>query len=439
MRAAEKKILFSYHIDERIPQFVTGDALSVKQIMINLASNAVKFTERGGVSIDCLVEEETNDMIKIKTEVRDSGIGVAPEMQQKIFEEFTQHDPSITRRFGGTGLGLTITKKLTELLNGKIEVSSNEGVGSVFCLNIPFKKPKTPVMTKQKSAVEQGSPSLQNRSVLIVDDEKMNIFLCKTILENWGIKTDSAESGTEALEKFQNNHYDLILLDVQMPEMSGIEVAQRIRLFDDEIKKHVPIIALTADAFSREKKGMNAAGFNEILIKPYTEKGLFDDLKKLLLPEKNHTEKINAKDREQKDTEKQNGRLFSLEYLEKTSGANSSFIVNMLQSFISNNELHLQMLEDAVAANDWNEVYRLTHKMIPSYRYLQVYDSESKLKVLEKISEEKTQLEQAPYLVSEIRAVTEMVFGLLQEEIKTLQQMNGQTHIPDEVTSTQLK
>lgn len=436
IKATEKNIQFSYNIDESVPRFVKGASMSTKQIMINLVSNAIKFTEHGGVRIDCFANEETGDIVRIKTEVRDTGIGVAPEMQQKIFEEFTQHDPSITRRFGGTGLGLTITKKLTELLNGKIEIRSNEGVGSVFSLSIPFKKSGAPVRAEQEPGVEQDLSFLQNKSVLIVDDEKMNIMLCKTILENRGIKTDSADNGAEALEKFQNHYYDLILLDVQMPGMSGIEVAQHIRVSGDEIKKRVPLIALTADVFSREKKEIAEAGFSEVLIKPFKEKELFYSMKKVLLPGEDHPVETNVNDREHPQPKKQNGKLFSLEYLEKTSGANDAFIVNMLQSFISNNHQHLQILDEAQAANDWNEIYRVTHKMIPSYRYLQVDEIESKLKLLEKISEEKTQLEKAPELIIEIRIITEKVFSLLKEEIKSLQQTNGQPIAADEITIT---
>ena len=439
IKALEKNILFSYRIDENVPRFVTGAALSTKQIIINLVSNAIKFTEKGGVSIECIAEEETDDIVKIRTEVKDTGIGVDPEMQQKIFEEFTQNDPSITRRFGGTGLGLTITKKLTELLSGKIGVRSNEGVGSIFTLIIPFKKSGETAVADHEPAKFQDLSFLQNKSVLIVDDEKMNIMLCKTILENKGVTTDSASNGAEALEKFQNHDYDFILLDVQMPEMSGIEVARRIRASEDEVKKSVPLIALTADVFSKKKKEMGESGFNEVLIKPFKENELFASIRNILFPEEKQTSEIKMNEQEHPSSAKQNGRLFSLEYLEKTSGANPPFIINMLQSFIHNNEQHLHLLDEAQAANDWNQIYRITHKMIPSYRYLQIDDIESKLKLLEKISEEKTELEKAPELISDIRAVTEKVFTLLQEEIKALQQAEEESIVPEETTIIQQK
>jgi CheY-like chemotaxis protein/two-component sensor histidine kinase len=435
IKAAEKNIWFSYRIDESVPQFVSGDPLSVKQIIINLVSNALKFTTHGGVIINCFLEEEKEDLVQIRIEVKDTGIGIAPQMQEKIFEEFTQQDPEITRRFGGTGLGLTITKKLVEFLNGKIEVSSNQGAGSIFSVIIPFKKSETlPVEEAKTSAIKNFFLS-HNKRALIVDDEEMNVTLCRIVLESWGLKTDCAYNGKDALEKIQNNEYDLVLLDLQMPEMSGIEVAQNIRSMSNESKRHVPMIALTANVYSHQQKNFSAAGFNDVLVKPFKEKELFDRVKYLLLIEEHH-DKVNSSDQNNHLTQNFANKLFSLEYLERTSGANRPFIIEMLQSFITNNSNHIRLLEEAVANEDWELLHRISHKMIPSFRYLRVDGMETKLKVLEKISEEKISWENVPQMVNEVKSVTEELFSLLSKEIKKLQQVNRHVTVTDEVSST---
>ncbi|HYV92815.1 MAG TPA: ATP-binding protein [Chitinophagales bacterium] len=435
IKAAEKNIWFSYRIDENVPEIVIGDPLSVKQIIINLVSNALKFTDHGGVIITCFLEEEKEDIAQVRIEVKDTGIGIALQMQEKIFEEFTQQDPEITRRFGGTGLGLTITKKLVEFLNGRVEVTSNQGAGSVFSVIIPLKKSEALPVEEVKAPPIKNFFSHHNKCALIVDDEEMNVTLCKIILESWGLKTDTAHGGKEALEKIQNNDYDLVLLDLQMPEMSGIDVAHHVRSLADPRKQRVPLIALTANVYSHQQKNFSEAGFSDVLVKPFKERELFERVKKFLLNEE-QVNKISSSIQNNHLTENTAGKLFSLEYLKKTSGADQRFIIGMLQTFITNNGNHLQMLDEALAANDWKLLHRVTHKMIPSFRYLQVNVLESKLKMLEKISEEKTSWEEVPGIVREIKLVTEKLLNLLAEEIKNLQQVNGHSTIADEVKTT---
>jgi CheY-like chemotaxis protein len=263
----------------------------------------------------------------------------------------------------------------------------------------------------------------------------MNVELCKIILERWGLKTDTAYNGKEALEKIQANDYDLLLLDLQMPEMSGIEAAQHIRALDDKKKSKIPLIALTANVYSHQQKNFSQAGFSDVLTKPFKERDLFDRVKKFLLNDE-QGDKVNSSFQNYVHGEITGDKLFSLEYLEKTSGANRPFIIGMLKSFINNNGTYLQMLDGAVANHDWEQLYSVTHKMIPSFRYLQVDGMEERLKAVEKISEEKTSWDGVPEMIDEIKSTTRKLFTLLHEEIKTLQRVNGQSTVTDEVRST---
>ncbi|MEO5674143.1 MAG: ATP-binding protein [Chitinophagales bacterium] len=437
MKAVEKNIWFSYRIDENVPEFVSGDSLSVKQIIINLVGNALKFTEHGGVIINCILEEENDEMVTIRTDVKDTGIGIPLEMTQKIFEEFTQRDYAITRKYGGSGLGLTITRKLTEFLRGTIEVQSEAGAGSVFIVKLPFKKcDKLQNIISEVPALN-FSYTFTGKTALIADDEEMNVMLCKTILEKWGMKTICVHDGSEALEKFNTTGFDVVLLDVQMPLMSGIEVAKKIRSSADPAKRNIPLIALTANVYSTQQAEMQSAGFSEVIFKPFKERELLESMKKLLLNRQGSGIQSNGEQNGLIDEESEKP-LFSLAYLQETSGSNKAFVISMAHSFINNNRRHLKLLHEAMHQKDRETLRQVAHKMIPSYRYLQIEATEEKLKQLEELSAESYH-PAIPALIQQISEVTEKVFEMLEKEIKETERMDGQSIYEDNMVTNQLK
>ena len=424
IKASEKNILLAYKIEENVPRFLKGDVMGVKQILINLAGNGIKFTDSGSVEINCRLKEENDEVVKILMEVKDTGAGIPADMKEKIFEKFTQAENEMTRKYGGAGLGLAISKKLVESMDGTISVESEPGRGATFSVMIPFKKSEQSEAKEQEETPVLYTSIFRNRRALLVDDEEMNVMLNQVILTKWGMKIESAANGMEALEKVRNNNYDLLLLDIQMPGMSGIEVANEIRSMAEDSKKNVPIIALTANVFNDQNKTASGSPFNDILIKPFKEKDLFEKIKNVL--------RLTSIESSKPFIEVSNGneelgddQLFSLKYLEKTSGANSEFEIRMLRSFIQNNTGHLARLKEALNEKDWDTIHRLAHKMIPQFRYLQIRRTEEKLKLVEQLTEQKKHLEKIPALVTEISSVTEEVLESLDDEIQKLERGNG--------------
>lgn len=266
----DKNLYASLIIEDNIPESVIGDPLRLKQVLLNLLSNAVKFTNSGGIKILVSAENIDGDRSNISVAVEDTGIGIAENMIDKVFENFVQADSSIIRKYGGTGLGLSITKRIIELQGGDIKVQSALNIGTKITFRIPYKINLEPV--KVAAAEEKYFPTIAcGKKILIADDETFNRALLITILKRWDIQYDEAENGRQVLELVSKNDYDLILMDLRMPEISGIEATEKIRKMSDKVKSNVPIIALTAAVSDEKRKKCMDAGMNDLLTKPYKE------------------------------------------------------------------------------------------------------------------------------------------------------------------------
>jgi PAS domain S-box-containing protein len=272
--AAEKNIFIKYDIDGAVPKLVIGDAARLVQILLNLVSNAVKFTEKGGVSIDIKALEESDKSVRVRFAVTDTGIGIAKNKLNAIFESFKQAEPDITRKYGGTGLGLAISKRLIELHDSRINVDSVQGQGSTFWFTITFNKADIK-LGRNISKMEIGL----HINVLVVDDNQINRLLINKVLKKWGADVDFAENGAEAVEKIETNkNYDVVLMDIHMPLMDGLEATQIIRAKTEPYFQNLPIIALTASMLSSEINSINSAGMNDYILKPFEPKMLYDKL-----------------------------------------------------------------------------------------------------------------------------------------------------------------
>ncbi len=272
-------------IPDSVPDRLNGDPLRLKQILINLLGNAVKFTEKGGIRITVAVREHRGDRVLLNIGVIDSGIGISPKNLEKIFEPFVQADTSTTRNYGGTGLGLTICTRLAELMGGKIRAESTKGVGTSFFVEIPFIVRKSDVERQTTGKIEKIS-SLSNGlplRILVVDDLNVNRIIATRILQKFGHTVIDVEDGRQAVQKWEQEDFDIILMDIQMPVMSGIEATEAIRDKENQTGGHVPIIALTARAMREEQEEICSRGFDGYLTKPFDINNLFSEIQRCML------------------------------------------------------------------------------------------------------------------------------------------------------------
>lgn len=274
--ANEKDIYIKYAIDENIPQFINGDRTRLCQILLNLVGNALKFTETGGVTIDVSVIEQTSREVKIRFAVTDTGIGIANDKINTIFESFKQAELDTSRKYGGTGLGLAITKRLVELHDAKVNLDSVVGLGSTFWFTIKFEKGHMSAIN-ENNKVETGL----NLNVLVVDDNQINRLLINKVISKWGATIEFAENGQEAVDKIEANpNFDVVLMDIHMPVMGGLEATRIVRAKNEAYYRELPIIALTASMLNSEVNEIANAGMNDYILKPFDPKGLYDKLAK---------------------------------------------------------------------------------------------------------------------------------------------------------------
>lgn len=290
--AENKEIELSADIDESVHDTMIGDSSRVTQIINNLVSNAVKFTEKGSVSVKVCCNERTSDEISLQFQVTDTGVGIAKNKQKTIFESFTQERADTTRFFGGTGLGLSICQKLVGLLDGSITLESEKGEGSTFFVDLNFDLPTESSSQQKQRKIESVSRqeprnSLEGIHVLVVEDNKINQKVMERFLSRWGVEITVANNGQEGIEKVKEQQFHLILMDLQMPTMDGYEATRQIRMMDMTPRRNIPIIALTAAALKEVKEKVYATGMNDFITKPFNPADLRDKLE-------HHIKKENA-------------------------------------------------------------------------------------------------------------------------------------------------
>jgi signal transduction histidine kinase/CheY-like chemotaxis protein len=270
----EKNLYLTTEVKEQVPDILTGDAVRLTQILVNLLNNGIKFTEEGGVKLIADVVELEKEKVKLKICIIDSGIGIAKEKQKAIFERFQQAEAETTRRFGGTGLGLSIVKQLVELQGGTLTMKSEPGRGSEFIVVIGYKLPdEEKMLSDALAAAEINTASLNEVKVLIAEDNPMNQQLIKHLMKNWAINHTVVSNGVEAIEALKKEPFTVVLMDIQMPEMDGYTATSVIR---NELQLQIPIIAMTAHAMMGEKEKCLQLGMNDYISKPLKETILYN-------------------------------------------------------------------------------------------------------------------------------------------------------------------
>ena len=279
LRAKEKGILFSIEKSDDLPSELIGDQIRLNQILSNLLSNAMKFTLEGSVTLRTALKERKNSKALLEFSIADTGIGISEDKYTEVFESYTQASPDTTRKYGGTGLGLAICKRLVDLQGGKISVTSQLGKGSVFTFSLEYSLPATLAKPDDKGPLDTMN-GLNGKRILVAEDNKINFFVANKFLESWGVIVTHVENGSLALEEVRKNEYDLILMDLHMPVMDGIEATRIIRKDDDSRISQIPIVALTAAVMSENTDKIENLAINDYVLKPFKPKDLYDRLLK---------------------------------------------------------------------------------------------------------------------------------------------------------------
>jgi signal transduction histidine kinase/DNA-binding NarL/FixJ family response regulator len=360
--AREKNIQLVLNHDEEIPETVIGDGARFNQILLNLVGNAVKFTDKGTVTIGSKLISDKGDLVLCEFTITDTGIGIPQDKLGLIFERFTQATPDTTRKYGGTGLGLTIVKQLLNLQGGKITVESEEGKGSTFTFYLPFTKAKN--QSSQANAIKAGREipadklsSGRKIKILAAEDTPLNQKLLKKIVFKWDHDLDVAVNGKEAITLLEKNNYDIILMDIQMPEMDGYTATKIIRALTDERKKHIPIIALTAHASNDEAQKCLGLGMNAYISKPFDSNVLLNTIFQLI-------EKTDLMDATQVYGEiAKSEQLYDLSYIKEHASGDNDFLIDMISTCLHDTPPLLDQLKSDITEKDYEKIKVTSHSM----------------------------------------------------------------------------
>lgn len=411
----EKNLKLEKVYDTRIPEVLVGDPVRLHQIILNLVSNAVKFTSKGKITVSVHMLEEDEEKVTIEFAVKDTGIGIPENKIDKIFENFQQASSGTSRVYGGTGLGLAIVKQLVEPQGGSIRVKSKMDKGSTFSFVLSFQKTKAEAEI-EADAIEINA-QLKNIKILVVEDIALNQLLMKTLLDDFGFERDIASNGKIAIEKLQSKTYDIILMDLQMPEMNGFEATEYIR---NTMKSNIPIIALTADVTTVDLAKCKAVGMNDYIAKPVDERVLYSKI--IGLAKKS----IPLKEVEPKDNDRQlKIRCIDLDYLMHRTKSDPQLMMEMISLYLEQTPPLISTMKKSLQEKDWNSLYMAVHKMIPSFSIMGInVDFENIAKKVQEYASTQKQTEGIPNMILQLENVCAQACLELEEEFNLIKNAN---------------
>jgi PAS domain S-box-containing protein len=416
-RIQEKNLVLVKEYDKKIPEVLVGDPVRLHQIILNLVSNAVKFTTTGTITVSVRLLSEDDEKATIEFAVRDTGIGIPEGKMANIFENFQQATSGTARLYGGTGLGLAIVKQLVEPQGGKITVESKINEGSVFSFILSFQK------TKEEAELEDGievlDTEIKNIKVLVVEDIALNQLLMKTLLDDYGFERDIAANGKIAIEKLQAKSYDIILMDLQMPEMNGFEATEYIR---KKMKSNIPIIALTADVTTVDLAKCKTVGMNDYIAKPIDERILFSKIvglvkKPALVKEIEPGENGHAILKKIK--------CIDLGYLTHRTRSDPALMMEMIALYLEQTPPLVNAMKEGLQNKDWQSLHAAVHKMIPSFSIMGIgNDFENMAKKIQEYASTQQQTDGIHELVLQLENICIQACNELKEEYNTIKMLS---------------
>ncbi len=421
LKAASKGIAFACTRDANFPDDLIGDQMRLKQVLFNLVDNAIKFTHEGRIEVYFHLKAQRRTRVVASISVTDTGIGIPQERLEHVFGEFNQADNSILRKYGGTGLGLSISKKLVEIQGGTLSVQSVVGKGTTFTTVLPLQK--SDFVAEEVVSVPLPHPqALAGFRALVVDDDAFSRTLCELILDRWGIEVHLANDGREAMHLAANTTFDIVLTDMQLPGMSGKEVARAIRKKDAQ----VPIMALTANVMSNDKNFFENTPIVSFLMKPFTEQELYGKLIQLLpvttpaaafitTPEIAEPKPVVILEQPEEKA------LYNLADIQKFTGPDTSMLVSVLEVMLEDQQQNVQEMLGAQQQADWNTVANMAHKMLTAFKHLQAYTIVPGLEELEQgLWQNYTDPQHVSALVTQVAREIGQVLQALEQKVEQL-------------------
>ncbi|MBP6302801.1 MAG: PAS domain S-box protein [Bacteroidia bacterium] len=408
----ERNLLMIKEYDNRIPEVLVGDPVRLNQIVLNLVSNAVKFTSEGIISVKVLLLKEDDHSVTIEFAIADTGIGIPEDKITQIFENFQQASSGTSRLYGGTGLGLAIVKQLVESQNGSIKVTSEVGKGSTFSFILSFKK--TNETAEYDSGLVEMDREIKNIKVLVVEDIVLNQLLMKTLLDDFAFECDIAANGKIAIEKLTTKTYDIILMDLQMPEMNGFEATDYIR---KTLNSQIPILALTADVTTVDLAKCKSVGMNDYIAKPVDERLLYNKIVGLV-KKTTSTEQMESPDTKM---EASKIKCIDLGYLSKRTKSNPALMMEMIALYLEQTPPLIESMKQSLKDKDWNLLQAAVHKMIPSFSIMGIgSDYENKAKKIKEYADMQQEAHEIQNLVLELENICTQACLELQEEYNSI-------------------
>ena len=359
----EKNLELVTEYDTNIPKVLLGDPVRLHQIILNLVSNAIKFTSKGKITVSVILLDENDENATVEFAISDTGIGIEESKIDAIFDDFQQATTGTSRLYGGTGLGLAIVKQLVEPQGGSVAVKSKDGEGSTFSFILTF--PKTNIDAELETEMVELETEIRSVKVLVVEDMPLNQLLMKTLLDDFGFERDIAENGKIAVEKLEKESYDIVLMDLQMPIMNGFEATEYIR---NTMKLNIPIIALTADVTTVDLAKCKAVGMNDYIAKPVDERILYSKIvglvKNASLPKVVDANRVGQNE---SLNERAQIKCTNLDYLKIRTKSNPKLMMEMISIYMQQTPPLIDTMKQSILDEDWELLGAAVHKIIPSF------------------------------------------------------------------------
>jgi hypothetical protein len=418
IKAQNKNLSLDCNVEDELNRDFMGDPFRIRQVLMNIVGNALKFTEQGSVIIDASAMSRRETRVRVLLKITDSGIGIAPDKQKEIFEEFSQEDSSTTRKYGGTGLGLSIAKRIIELYKGRIYLKSVPGHGSVFSIEIPLELPST-----AKESIFHSEPAVQNEidsndlkrlkesKILVVDDDETTLMLVSSLFKNLDIYGETLTKASEVITKLQRHKFDILFTDIQMPGMSGIELVKTIRSQKRPDISKIPVVALTANLNIKDQQ-INSV-FSGYLTKPFKEAEFYDKILEILVP--GYHSPTSAKIGQKQNTSK-TGETYSLDEVSTFTVNDPEALKKVVDAFTSNSLKTIQVIKILIREKDMDGVSNCAHKLLPTFRQFKIHEVVNNLERLERYNETGLQQDEFFLVARKTIEAAEKIIKQIQKE-----------------------